>query len=124
MSRTAAEKILSRVVGYPVATGDIIYPEPDLITVHDWYVANCLRSIKALGAAGLYAPEKLLVCTDHEPMPLSHKASERQRQVRELVKEFSVGYFFDVGRGGHGHIFPMEKGLVRPGMFVAGWPTT
>ena len=25
---------------------------------------------------------------------------------------------FDAGRGGHGHIFPMESGLVRPGMFL------
>jgi len=28
-----------------------------------------------------------------------------------------VKNFFDVGRGGHGHIFPMETGMLLPGMF-------
>ena len=23
--------------------------------------------------------------------------------------------FYDAGRGGHGHIFPMEQGLIAPG---------
>jgi len=28
-----------------------------------------------------------------------------------------VKHFYDAGRGGHGHIFPMERGLVLPGTF-------
>ena len=36
----------------------------------------------------------------------------------ETARDWNVGHFFDVGRGGHGHIYPMEAGLVRPGMFL------
>jgi len=121
MSRTATEKILSRVVGRDVRAGDIVYPEPDLVTIHDWFVANCLRAVQDLGVKRLHAPERLLVCTDHEPTAVSKNAANRQQQVRVLVRQFAVGKFFDVGRGGHGHVFPMEMGIVRPGMFVAGW---
>jgi 3-isopropylmalate/(R)-2-methylmalate dehydratase large subunit len=121
MSRTATEKILSRVVGRDVRAGDIVYPEPDLVTIHDWFVANCLRAVQDLGVKHLYASERLLVCTDHEPTAVSKNAANRQQQVRVLVRQFTVGHFFDVGRGGHGHVFPMEMGIVRPGMFIAGW---
>ncbi len=121
MSRTATEKILSRAVGRDVRAGDIVYPEPDLVTIHDWFVANCLRAVQDLGVKRLYAPERLLVCTDHEPTAVTKNAANRQQQVRLLVRQFTVGHFFDVGRGGHGHVFPMEMGIVRPGMFVAGW---
>jgi len=37
---TLTEKIPSRVMERRVAVGDIIYPVPDLVTVHDWYVVN------------------------------------------------------------------------------------
>jgi 3-isopropylmalate/(R)-2-methylmalate dehydratase large subunit len=31
--------------------------------------------------------------------------------------------FYDAGRGGHGHIFPMEVGHIKPGMFVLAYDT-
>ena len=36
---------------------------------------------------------------------------------RRAAKQWGVGRFYDVGQGGHGHIFPMESGLLLPGMF-------
>ena len=45
MAQTATEKILSRVLGAPAAAGEIVYPEPELITVHDWYVANVAAAL-------------------------------------------------------------------------------
>ena len=38
--------------------------------------------------------------------------------IRRIAKEWQVGRFFDVGQGGHGHIFPMEEGIVGPGSFL------
>ena len=78
MPQTLAEKILSRVTGRPVRPGEIIYPEPDLVTTHDWYVVNFDAALRKLGVERLYAPEKVLISTDHEPVALSRQAAERR----------------------------------------------
>lgn len=118
MGQTLAEKIFSRACGRPVKQGDIVYPDPDLITTHDWYVVNFDKVLQELELNRLHAPHKLLISTDHEPVATSPLAAQRQRQVREIVRKYGIEHFYDVGRGGHGHIFPMEKGFIRPGMFV------
>lgn len=118
MGLTATEKILSRAAGKPVRAGDLIYPDPDLITVHDWYVVNFDAALKDLGVARVMHPDKMIISTDHEPLAVSAAAAERQRKVREVVARHGIKNFFDVGRGGLGHMFPIEMGLVRPGMFV------
>lgn len=118
MSKTITEKVLSRVTGSDVWAGDIIYPEPELLTVHDWYVVNFDKALRELGVDRLYAPDKLIISTDHEPVAVSPQAAERQKQVRSIVKKYGIKNFFDTGRGGHGHVFPIEMGFVKPGMFV------
>ena len=122
-AQTATEKILSRVLGVDVAAGDIVFPEPELITVHDWYVVNFAKALDELGVTQLFAPDKVVLVTDHEPTAVSTQAAERQKQVREIAARFGIDNHFDVGRGGHGHVFPVELGFVRPGMFVAGYDT-
>lgn len=123
MPQTISEKILSRAVGRTVTAGDIVYPEPELVVVHDWYAANVGKLLDEFGVTSLHAPEKVMFVTDHEPLAVSPEAATRQASVREIVRRFRVGHFFDVGRGGHGHVFPVEKGFVRPGMYVAAYDT-
>ena len=118
MGKTITEKILSRVTGDDVSAGDIVYPEPELVTIHDWYVVNFDRALAELGVARLYDADKVLICTDHEPVAVSPAATERQKKVREIVAKYGIKHFFDAGRGGHGHVFPVEMGFVKPGMFV------
>ncbi len=118
MGKTISEKILSRVTGNDVSAGDIIYPEPELLTVHDWYVVNFDTALQDLGVDRLYDPDKLVISTDHEPVAVSPQAAERQKKVREIVKKYGIKHFYDTGRGGHGHVFPVEMGYVKPGMFV------
>ena len=118
MAQTATEKILARATGRAVREGEIIHPEPDLVTVHDWYVVNFDKELQALGVKRLYAPEKVVISTDHEPLAVSVAAAERQREVRRIVAKYGIERFFDAGRGGHGHVFPMEYGFVKPGMFA------
>jgi 3-isopropylmalate/(R)-2-methylmalate dehydratase large subunit len=123
VNQTITEKILSRAVGRPVSPGDIIYPEPDLVTCHDWYVVNFDKALKKVGIDKLYSPDKVLISTDHEPMAVSLNATERQKAVREIVARYGIKQFYDAGRGGHGHIFPMEMGIIKPGMFVLAYDT-
>ena len=63
MGKTITEKVLSRVTGGDITSGDIIFPEPELITVHDWYVVNFDKALQELGIKELYDPDKLLICT-------------------------------------------------------------
>lgn len=123
MGQTITEKILSRSMGRQVYAGETIFPEPDMVTVHDWYVVNFDKALKGVGITKLYDASKVLVSTDHEPMAVSVLATERQKAVREVVAKYGIERFFDVGRGGHGHIFPMEMGIVKPGMFVLAYDT-
>ena len=118
MGQTVTEKIFSRACGRPVQAGEIVYPEPDLVTTHDWYVVNFAKVLAELGVERLFAPEKVLISTDHEPVATSPAAAQRQREARAVVKKFGIEHFYDVGRGGHGHVFPMERGYIKPGMLV------
>lgn len=123
MGQTLTEKILSRVMGKPVKAGETIYPVPDLMTVHDWYVVNFDKALVELGVDALYDPARVLISTDHEPVATNPASAERQKKVRQIVQKYGITQFYDVGRGGLGHIFPMEMGLIRPGMFVLAYDT-
>jgi len=118
MGQTITEKILSRVIGQKVSVGDIVHPVPELMTVHDWYVANFDKALQEFGVTKLFDPDRVLISTDHEPLAVTPQSSERQKRVREIVEKYGIKQFYDVGRGGLGHIFPIEQGIVRPGMFV------
>src|SRR5690606_38973795 len=56
--------------------------------------------------------------TDHEVLYGSAQAAARGAHIRQIARHWGVGRFYDVGQGGHGHLFPIEQGLVRPGMFL------
>lgn len=123
MAQTLTEKILSRKVGHDVQPGEVIFPEPELIVVHDWYAANAGRVLKQFGVERLHHPERVMFVTDHEPVAVSADAATKQKEIREIAKAFSIGHHFDVGRGGHGHLFPVQAGFVKPGMFVEAYDT-
>lgn len=123
VAQTITQKILSRVMGRPVVDGETIYPEGDLVTVHDLYVVNFDQALRGFGAKRLHDPDKVLVASDHEPVAANKVSAERQKSIREIVGRYGIKRFFDVGRGGHGHVFPMEQGIVRPGMFVLAYDT-
>ncbi len=118
MGMTAVEKVLARTVGRPtVSPGEVVYPDPDFIMIHDGLVPGAKRELDGLGIDRLAAPDKVIMVTDHEVIYGSPRAAEFGVINRNAAKAWGVNQFFDVGRGGHGHIFPMESGMLLPGMF-------
>ncbi len=118
MGMTAVEKTLARKSGQAsVRPGDVVYPDPDFIMIHDGVVMGAKRELDALGIGRLAAPDKVVMVTDHDVIYGSARAAERGAYNREAARQWGVKRFFDVGRGGHGHIFPMESGMLLPGMF-------
>lgn len=118
MGMTAVEKVLAAKSGKAtVRAGDVVYPEPDFIMIHDGVVMGAKRELDAIGIGKLAAPDKVMMVTDHDVIYGSPRAAERGAFNREAARAWGVKNFYDVGRGGHGHIFPMETGLLLPGMF-------
>ena len=115
---TAVEKIIARASSVPsVRAGDVLTPIPDMVMIHDNVLPGVKRALDGLGIDRLAEPEKVVMVTDHEVLYGSPRAALYGVMNRQAAKAWKVGRFFDVGRGGHGHVFPMETGLVRPGMF-------
>jgi 3-isopropylmalate/(R)-2-methylmalate dehydratase large subunit len=115
---TAVEKVLARKSGKTaVRAGDVVYPDPDFVMIHDGVVMGAKRELDTLGIKKLARPDKVVMVTDHDVIYGSARAAERGAFNRAAAQAWNVGHFFDVGRGGHGHIFPMECGMLLPGMF-------
>ena len=118
MGMTAAEKILARTSGVShVRAGEIVYPVPDFVMIHDGVVTGAKQELDALGIDRLFDPERVMMVTDHDVVYLNDRAVARGAFNRKAAVAWGVRQFFDAGRGGHGHIFPTERGLLLPGMF-------
>ena len=60
MGVTAVEKILARVIGRSdLKPGEIIYPEPDLVIMHDGHAHKFLRELWDMGVKELWHPLKV-----------------------------------------------------------------
>jgi 3-isopropylmalate/(R)-2-methylmalate dehydratase large subunit len=115
---TAAEKILARASGLSqVRAGDIVYPTPDFVMIHDGVVMGTKEELDSLGIDRVFDPDRVMMVTDHDVVYLNERAAARGAFNRKAAAAWGVKHFYDAGRGGHGHIFPTERGLLLPGMF-------
>lgn len=119
MGQTAAEKIIARACGrVHVRPGDVVYPDPDQVIVHDGYIANSRQILDDLGINELFDPDRVLLVVDHAVSYSTLSQAERGAAIRRAVKYWGVKNFYDAGQGGQGHVLPMEQGYVLPGDFV------
>ncbi len=121
-SMTFAEKMFARACGKEaVNAGDIVYPDSSLVIIHDGYLEAAFKELTDLGYRRIVNPERLVAVTDHEVLYTTPRALARGIANRRIMKTWQGGRLFDAGQGGHGHVFPMEMGLVQPGMFLAAY---
>ena len=119
MGMTATEKIIARACGLAsVKPGDVVHPNPDLVFLHDGQVENSKKMLDELGIDRVRNADKVVFVTDHEVIYTSPRAAQRGVNIRSAAKTWKIKNFFDVGQGGHGHVFPIETGMVMPGMFI------
>jgi 3-isopropylmalate/(R)-2-methylmalate dehydratase large subunit len=115
---TAAEKILARASGLErVRAGEIVYPTPEFVIIHDGVVMGTKQELDQLGITRLFDPDRVMMVTDHDVVYLNERAVARGAFNRKAAAAWGVKAFYDAGHGGHGHLFPTERGLLLPGMF-------
>lgn len=122
MSRTLVEKVIARASGNPaVKAGDVVWATPDLTTMPELSYPAYVKRLKDVGIRELAHPERIVVAIDHETPVHSVAGAERIRLTKSLAREQKIGHLFD----GEGITHPLvvERGLVRPGMFIAGADT-
>lgn len=119
MGMTVSEKILARASKNSIVRpGDILYPEPELVILHDGYIETAYKQLTDIGYQRITNPEKVMFITDHQVIYTTPKSISQASANRKIAKKWNIKYFYDAGRAGHGHLYPMEQGLVKPGMFL------
>jgi len=122
MPSTLVEKILANAGGREcVQPGEVIWATPDLTTMPEVSYPAYVKRLADIGVDTLANPQRIVVAIDHETPAHSVAAAERNRLTRQLAVKMHVGHLFD----GEGitHPLTVERGLVLPGMFVAGADT-
>jgi 3-isopropylmalate/(R)-2-methylmalate dehydratase large subunit len=119
---TFTEKMFARASGRDrVSAGDDLYPDPSLVIIHDSYLGAAYRELTEIGYQRIVNPERVVAITDHEVLYTTPQALIRGQANRQIAQKWAIGHFFDAGQAGHGHVYPMETGLVIPGMFLAAY---
>lgn len=117
--QTLAQKLLARASGSDyVAPGDIVVVQVDLAMAHDSSGPRRWKPhLDALGAS-LWDPSRVVLVSDHYVPAVDGESAAILKLTRDFAKEQKIGHFFDME--GICHALLPQKGLLRPGSFVAG----
>ena len=117
--QTLAQKIVARAAGCDSVTpGEIVTCKVDLAMMHDSGGPRRVKPMLDKLGAKVWAPDKVVVITDHY-LPANDDESQRiLRTAREWVKEAGVARFHDAV--GICHVVLPEQGYLKPGMFAVG----
>ncbi len=108
--KTFVEKI------FGAETGSIVFAKPDIILTHD-NTASIANTFKKMNGEKVADPDQLLIVLDHNAPPTTSKLANQYQQVRDIVKEQSIGKFYDIGRGICHQIMSYHA---KPGMIIVG----
>lgn len=117
--QTLAQKLIARAAGrQDVTPGEGVTVAVDLLMAHDSSGPRRWRPrLEELGT-GLWDPSRVVVVTDHFVPATDSAAAAILAETRRFVEDYGVEHFFDMQ--GICHAILPERGLLRPGLFVAG----
>ena len=119
MGQTLTQKIIARACGRETVTpGEIVTVSVDLLMGQDASGPRRWRPrLEELGAK-LWDADKVVVVSDHFVPAVDAQSAEILNISRKFARDYGVKNFFDMQ--GISHAIMPERGLLRPGMFVAG----
>jgi 3-isopropylmalate/(R)-2-methylmalate dehydratase large subunit len=119
MPHTIAEKILAEKSGLKfVYPGELVTAHPDKVMSHD-NAGLVIRHFRAIGAAKVFDPGKIIIPLDHRAPAESEKTAAAHKSIREFVEEQGIEAFYDI-REGICHQVMIENGHVKPGDLILG----
>jgi len=117
--RTLVEKIAARASGRASArAGDLVTVEVDLCFAHDSSGPRRWAPMLAELGVGLWDSSKVVIASDHYVPAVDADSAAILALTRRFAADHGVERFFDME--GIGHMLLAERGLVQPGMLVAG----
>ncbi|MEA1994697.1 MAG: 3-isopropylmalate dehydratase large subunit [Campylobacterota bacterium] len=120
MSLTIAQKILQHhIVKGNINVGEIILARVDLAFANDVTAPISIDFLKRIGGK-LYDKEKIALIPDHFTPNKDIKSAEQCKIVREFAEQNNIPHYWEVGDVGIEHVLLPEKGLIKPGMLIAG----
>ncbi|GBF59181.1 2,3-dimethylmalate dehydratase large subunit [Candidatus Phycosocius bacilliformis] len=116
---TLAQKLLARASGQAhVQPGDIVVVNVDLAMAHDSSGPRRWKPhLEALGAA-IWDPSRVVIVSDHYVPAVDGESAAILKLTRDFAAAHQIDHFFDME--GICHAIMPEKGLLKPGIFVAG----
>ncbi|MEM3192423.1 MAG: aconitase/3-isopropylmalate dehydratase large subunit family protein [Candidatus Parvarchaeota archaeon] len=117
-NKTISEKIFSRVTGRDCKAGDYVWAVPELIYIHDIFAPLVIQFFKRFKSKEIKYNGKLIFIQDHIFPP---KDLQSAQNILDM-KMFSANNGIEMINGGEGieHTLLIERGVIKPGMFVAG----
>jgi 3-isopropylmalate/(R)-2-methylmalate dehydratase large subunit len=110
MSKTFAEKI------FGAEKGAIVFARPDIILSHD-NTSSIYSTFKKMGGTVPANPDTLLITLDHNAPPTNSKLANDYQVIRNLVEQFGIKKFHDVGDG---ICHQLMANYARPKMIIVG----
>jgi 3-isopropylmalate/(R)-2-methylmalate dehydratase large subunit len=107
---TFAEKILKG------NAGAIVFARPDIILTHD-NTSSIFSTFKKMGGEKLNNPDALLITLDHNAPPTNSKLANDYQVIRNMVEQFGIKKFHDVGDG---ICHQIMSNYARPKMIIVG----
>lgn len=118
---TITEKILASRSGKDrVFPGELINAKVDLILANDITAPIAIQEFKKTGAKDVFDKTKIVLIPDHFAPQKDIKAADQCKLLRDFAKEYSLKFYFEVGRMGIEHALLPEQGLVAPGDLIIG----
>jgi 3-isopropylmalate/(R)-2-methylmalate dehydratase large subunit len=119
MGMTLAQKVLARSCGRDrVDVGDVINVEPDLFSLIDLVLPHYLKTLAQHGVTRLRYPGRCVVFSDHEVPAQTVRVASLQKALKQQMRDYGIGHFYQQGRHGISHQAIVEYGHVLPGMLV------
>lgn len=120
MSKTFAEKILSRAPGQDVKAGDIVVVRPDFCMSHE-NASSISETFKKIGVERVFDPDRIVIIFDHTVPASTAEYARSQKVAREFVREQDITHFYDMNScGGICHQIMCQEGYAVPGAVIVG----
>lgn len=116
--KSAIEKVFSRIAQKDVKPGDFVWASPDMVYVHDVLGPMMLDSYRKLGNPPVKYRGRTIFVYDHIFPPKDSASANNILSMRDFAR---INHIENIPAGeGIEHTLLIERGDIRPGMFVVG----